>query len=112
MHAGDATLDRAAEDIATIAHIGRDEARREAERLAYDPAYGLPALGRMQLFALREQLRAERGGGIDATFAQSMLASALPFRMAAEAALGREPGRLLAPDQRTPGVPEPPRLGQ
>ena len=112
LHAAEGTIDRAAEDIAAIAYIGRDEARREAERLAYDPAYGLPALGRMQLMALREQLRAGRGGSVDATFGQTFLALALPFNSAAEAMLGREPIGLLMPGRRTPGVPEPPRIGQ
>ena len=112
LHGAGATVDRIAEDIAAIAFIGRDDARREAERLAHDPGYGLPALGRMQLFALRERLRAERGGGIDATFAQTFLALALPVEPAAAVLLGREPGELLVVGQRTPGVPEPPRLGR
>ncbi|HEX6589785.1 MAG TPA: DUF885 family protein [Longimicrobiales bacterium] len=112
LHAADGTIDRAAEDIAAIAYISRDEARREAERLAYDPAYGLPALGRMQLIALREQLRAQRGGTVDGTFGQTFLGLALPFGPAAEAMLGREPTGLLTPGRRTPGVPEPPRIGQ
>lgn len=111
LHAADGTIDRVAEDIAAIAYIGRDEARREAERLAYDPAYGLPALGRMQLFALREQLRAERGD-ITARFAAELQALALPLELAAEAMLGREPVTLLVPGRRTPGVPEPPRIGR
>jgi hypothetical protein len=64
----------------------------------------------MQLFALREQLRAQRGGDVDAAFAQEFLALGLPFTLAAEAMLGREPVSLLVPGQRTPGVPEPPRL--
>lgn len=110
LHGADDTIDRVAEDIAGIAFIDRDQARREAERLAYDPAYGLPALGRMQLFALREQLRAERGGNVDAAFAQELLALGLPFTLAAEAMLGREPAPLLVVGRRTPGVPEPPRL--
>ena len=111
LHAADAPIDRVAEDIASIAFIDRDAARREAERLAYDPAYGLPALGRMQLFALREQLRSERGGDIDAAFARDYLALGLPFALAAEAMLGREPGALLSAARRTPGVPLPPRIG-
>ena len=111
LHGADATIDRVAEDIAAIAFISRDQARREAERLAYDPGYGLPALGSTQLFALRELLRSERGGGVDATFAQNFLALALPFDLAAEAVLGREPVNLLVAGRRTPGVPEPSRIG-
>jgi hypothetical protein len=111
LHAGDATIDGVAQDIAGIAMIDFESARREAERIAHDPGAGLVALGRMQLFALRERMRAEDGRDFDeAAFADEVLALGLPITLAAEAMLGRAPGPLLVRGARTPGVPEPPRL--
>jgi hypothetical protein len=111
LHAGDATIDGVAQDIASIAMIDFESARREAERIAHDPGAGLVALGRMQLFVLRERMRAEDGGDFDsAAFADEVLALGLPITLAAEAMLGRAPGPLLVRGARTPGVPEPPRL--
>lgn len=112
LHAADATIDGAASDISRLGLVPLDVARREARRLAYDPAYGLIALDRMQLFALAERLAAQRGRAIDrADFVAELRRTGLPIPLAAEAMLGREPGRLLVIGRRTPGVPEPPRLG-
>ena len=103
--------EEAAEDFANIALFEPFPALRETQRAAWDPTYLHYALGRMQIFALRERMRQEQGGGFDLrAFHDRLLALGLPIQLAAEAMLGREAGPLLTVGARTPGVPEPPRV--
>ena len=111
LHASDATVEEAAEDFANIALFEPFPALRETQRAAWDPTYLHYALGRMQIFALRERMRQEQGGAFDLrAFHDRLLSLGLPIQLAAEAMLGREAGPLLTVGARTPGVPEPPRV--
>ena len=106
LHTGEATLPEAAEDFENIALVDAGRAMREVQRVAYDPGAALPAIGRMQIFALRDRMRAEQGAGFDQReFSRRLLAFGLPVPLAAEAMLDRDPGRLLVPGVRTPGLP-------
>lgn len=110
LHAGSATIQQTADDFASIALFEPFPALRETERATWDPAYLYYALGRMQIFALRERMRAERGGSFDLrAFHDQLIGLGLPLPLAAEAMLGREPGPLLRVGEPTPGVPEAPR---
>ena len=112
LHAGSSTIQQAADDFVAIALFEPFPALRETERAAWDPMYLYYALGRMQILALRERLRAEQGGNFDLrAFHDELIGLGLPLPLAAEAMLGRrDPGPLLTVGARTPGVPEPPRL--
>lgn len=110
LHATDATIEEAARDFSDIALFEPFPALRETQRAAWDPTYLHYALGRMQIFALRERVRQEMGGSFDLrAFHDRLLALGLPLPLAAEAMLGRETAPLLVVGARTPGVPEPPR---
>ena len=111
LHAGNTSLEEAALQLQSQAFLPREAARIEAERIAHDPGYGLIALDRMQMMALRASMRAQHAGAFDERrFAQELLDLQLPVPLAAEAMLGHEPGSLLVVGRRTPGVPEAPRL--
>ena len=110
LHAGNGTIDAVTEDVANIAMVDRERARQDVERVAYDPGYALVGVGRMELFALREQLRVQAGGSFDPNdFTTRLLDLGLPVPLAAEALLGHEPQPMLVAGRRTPGIPEPPR---
>jgi hypothetical protein len=55
LHTGEATIDEAAQRFAEIAYFAPFPARRETLRGTYDPTYLVYALGRMQIFELREE---------------------------------------------------------
>lgn len=110
LHASDATIEEAAEDFANIALFEPFPALRETQRAVWDPTYLHYALGRMQIFALRERMRQETGEAFELrTFHDRLLALGLPLPLAAESMLGREAAPLLVAGARTPGVPEAPR---
>jgi uncharacterized protein (DUF885 family) len=114
LHAGDATIERAAQDFASIALFEPFPALRETQRAAWDPTYLHYAFGRMQIFALRERVREAMGGARGSfdlrAFHDELLGLGLPLPLAAEVILGADPGPMLSAGARTPGVPEPPRL--
>ncbi|HUF12387.1 MAG TPA: DUF885 family protein [Longimicrobiales bacterium] len=106
LHSGEASLEEAARDFASIALVDLDFAERETRRVAIDPGAAVPAIGRMQIFALRDRLRAERRGAFDEeAFERDLIGLGLPVPLAAAAMLGREPGPLLVTGVRTPGLP-------
>jgi hypothetical protein len=111
LHANGASLENVARDIAAIALIEPDDAIMWATALLYDPELGLLALDRMQLFALRDRMRARSGAFSEQAFRARVLELGLPIPLAAEAMLGDDLEPLLVVGRRTPGVPEPPSIG-
>jgi len=55
LHTSETTIDEAAQRFAEIAYFAPFPARRETLRGTYDPMYLVYALGRMQIFELREE---------------------------------------------------------
>jgi uncharacterized protein (DUF885 family) len=60
LHTGDATIEETAQRFGEIAYFAPFPARRETLRGTYDPTYLVYALGRMQIFELREDYRRYR----------------------------------------------------
>lgn len=110
IHANGASIEDAARDMASIALLDEENAMLWAGAVLYDPEFALLALDRMQIFALRERLRARGGTFDEQAFREQLLNLELPIPLAAEALLGDELDPLLVVGQRTPGVPEPPTI--
>lgn len=105
-----ARLDEAARYLTEECYLDETAAKREADRATYDPLYGLAALGRLQLVALRADARAEQGERFslqafhDDILAQGVLPIPLLRRL-----LLKTPGpSLRAPPEPAPQSPQSP----
>lgn len=65
LHAGDWTVDQAADVFEREAHLPREAAAREAVRGTYDPTYGGYFLGKLAAFKLRRDYQAVMGPRFD-----------------------------------------------
>lgn len=92
LHTTDASIDEVAARFAEIAYFAEFPARREVLRGTYDPLYLSYALGRMQIFELRESYRDARtadGSGFSLReFHDRFLKLGLPASLARELMLG------------------------
>lgn len=100
LHAAEEPLDDVVAAFMEIAYFQEFPARREVVRATYEPTYLGDALGRMQIVALREDYREyveARGEEFSlADFHDRLLKLGLPFPLAREALMPREPGRRSA----------------
>jgi uncharacterized protein (DUF885 family) len=93
LHAGDASVEQASERFQEIAFFAPFPALRETRRATYNPTYLYYALGRMEIFRLREDYRRHlesRGRTYSLReFHDRLLRLGLPLPMAREIMLGR-----------------------